>query len=278
LEDRSGLTAESSFARVRRATRSLLFFLVYGLYLVFFFGLVQRLLIWPLAFLLPTRRLAIVGAWFRLLANSTLALARTVGGVRLVMEGAVAPGSCVVVMNHQSLLDIPIAYSLVTRPYPLIPTRALYARGIPGVSLLLRLGGHPLVRQTHASRRRDVIAIARAAEQVAEGKLSILIFPEGHRTRDGQIGPFMKAGLRSILARANRPVYAMVVDGLWAARTTAEALLRFSGMRGQVKVLGPFPPPAPAAADAFADELRERMARALVEMREEAKTRAGTAA
>ena len=60
-----------------------------------------------------------------------------------------------------------------------------------------------------------------AADQVARGELSTLIFPEGHRTRDGEIGPFMRAGLRAILLRAQRPVYLIVVDGLWRARTTA---------------------------------------------------------
>ena len=253
--------------RLPRALRSVAFLVVYALYLVFFFGLVQRLLIWPLTLLFRKRRTAIVGAWFELLANTTLGLARGLGGVRLEILGSVPPGSSVAVMNHQSLLDIPIIYSLVTRPYPLIPTRARYKWGIPGVSLLLRLARHPFVRQTSESRRRDVVAIARAAEQVAAGELSILIFPEGHRSRDGEIGPFMKAGLRTILTRAKRPVWALVVDGFWGSRTTLDSLFNFAGMNGRLRVLGPFPAPAAAGLDAFLEELRRQMVLALREMR-----------
>jgi len=250
-----------------RAARSVLFFLVYGLWVALFFGPVQRLVIWPLTRLFPGKHNPIMGAWFRLLANSTLGQARVIGGVRIKVEGAVPPGSAVFVVNHQSLLDIPLVYSRVGPPYPLIPTRALYARGIPGISLLIRLGRLPLVHQTRESRRQDVVAIAHAAEAVARGESSILIFPEGHRTRDGQIGPFMRAGLRAILARARRPVYLLVIDGLWRARTTADSLLHFAGMRGALHVLGPFDPPAEEALDAFVDDLRQRMCAELDVMR-----------
>lgn len=243
----------------RRAARSLLFFGVYGLYTVSFFGLVQRLVIWPLVVLLKHRRTAIMGAWFNHLARSTLFQARWLAGVRVDVRGAVPPGSFVVIMNHQSLIDIPIAYSLVGPPQPVIPTRRLYARGIPGISLLIRLGRLPLVGQTTRSRRQDVLAIARAADAVARGELSMVIFPEGHRTRDGEIGPFMSAGLRSILARAQRPVYLLVVDGFSRARTTTEALLNFADISATVRVAGPFPPPKEAEIDGFIGELRERM-------------------
>ncbi len=249
-----------------RAARGLAFFVVYVLFLVVS-GLVQRVVVWPLTVLFPGRRTAVVGAWFRLMANSSIAIARVVAGVRLDVQGKVPPGSYVAVMNHQSLLDIPIAYTQVGPPHPVIPTRALYAWGIPLISLLIRLGRLPLVRQTKESRRRDVEAIAHAADEVARGALSVLIFPEGHRSRDGEIGPFMRSGLRAILARAQRPVYLLVVDGFWRSRTTAHSLLHFAGSRGVVRIEGPLPPPREEDLDAFVLELRERMCALLDEMR-----------
>jgi 1-acyl-sn-glycerol-3-phosphate acyltransferase len=250
-----------------RAARGVLFLLVYAVYLIFFFGLPQRFLVWPLAVLLPRHRVRIVGFWFRKTARSTLGLARLVAGVRVKVEGSVPPGSFVFVMNHQSLLDIPICHAQMKDPYPVIPTRALYARGVPGISPLIRLGRFPLVYQTKASRRQDLLAIARAAEAVARGELSLLIYPEGHRSRDGEIGPFMRAGLRSILQKARRPVYLLVVDGFWRARTTKDTLCHFAGTRGVLRILGPFPPPAEDALDAYVDELRERMVRELHALR-----------
>jgi 1-acyl-sn-glycerol-3-phosphate acyltransferase len=241
-----------------RAARSLFFLAVYFLYLVAT-GTFQRFVIWPLTAIAKARRNAIVGGWFRFMANSTIGLARVVAGVKLDVRARVPPGSCVAVMNHQSLLDIPIAYSQVGPPYPLIPTRASYARGIPLVSLLVRLGRLPLIQQKKETRRQDILAIAAGIESVLKGELSMLIFPEGHRTRDGEIGPFMKAGLRSILTRAQRPVFLVVVDGLWRARSTAESLFHFAGQRGVVTVSGPFPAPQEEEVDAFIDELHARM-------------------
>jgi 1-acyl-sn-glycerol-3-phosphate acyltransferase len=255
-------------ARGLRALQSLLFFAVYALFLIFFFGLVQRVVVWPIVLLLPARRNDVVGAWFRLLAHSTLALARVIADVRLEVSGSVPAGSCVAVMNHQSLLDIPIAYSLVSRPYPVIPTRRLYFRGIPGVSPLLRLARAPVVDQTREAARSDVKSIAAAVEEVAAGRLSLLIFPEGHRTDDGEVSPFMTGGLRVILGRAGRPVYLIVVDGLWHARTTAEALFNFAGTRAKVVVAGPLDPPEKGAADAFIAGLESRMRAMLAAIRD----------
>jgi 1-acyl-sn-glycerol-3-phosphate acyltransferase len=111
------------------------------------------------------------------------------------------------------------------------------------------------------------VAIARAAEAVARGEQSLLIYPEGHRTRDGEIGPFMRAGLRSILQRAQRPVYLLVVDGYWRARTTQDTLFHFAGTRGVLRILGPFPPPEEKDLDAYIAELRERMVQELHALR-----------
>jgi 1-acyl-sn-glycerol-3-phosphate acyltransferase len=263
----TSLNDTSLFRRVLRTARSFLFFGVYAVFLVFFFGLGQRVIIWPLTVLWPARRNDIVGWWFRLLANATIGLARVFGDVHVERSGSLVPGSSVVLMNHQSLLDIPIAYSMVCRPHPVIPTRKLYARGIPGVSPLLRLARAPFVTQTRASARQDLKAIAAAAEEVAAGRLSLLIFPEGHRTHDGQISPFMTAGLKVILARARRPVYLIVVDGLWHARTTGEALFTFAGSRAKVKVVGPIEPPEKDQIDAFIAEMERLMVSTLAEMR-----------
>jgi 1-acyl-sn-glycerol-3-phosphate acyltransferase len=250
-----------------RAARSCFFFFVYFLYLVFFFELVERLFLVPYIAVFPKQRVPVVSVWFRVLAHSTLALTRILAGVRLRVEGRLPPGALVLVMNHQSLLDIPIAYSVANRPYAVIPTRKSYARGIPGVSLLLRMGRHPLVEQTDESRRRDLLSIVRAAEAVSRGETSLLIFPEGHRTRDGSIGPFMGAGLRTVLKRADKPVHLLVVDGYWRSRNTAESLLNFAGMDGVLRIVGPLRPESGEDEGAFADRLRARMCAELDDLR-----------
>ncbi|HKC12983.1 MAG TPA: lysophospholipid acyltransferase family protein [Vicinamibacteria bacterium] len=261
-----------------RALRSGAFLAVYLVHMLLTFGAVQRFVVWPLALLWPARRRDIVGWWFRFQAHLTLAMARVLANVRVTTQGAIEPGSCVVVMNHQSVLDIPIAYALVRRPYPLIPTRARYRYGMPAVSPLIRLGRLPLVRQEPGSARGDVKSMQAAAERVARGEHSLLIFAEGHRTRDGEIGPFMRTGLKVVLARAHRPVYCVVEDGLWHVRTFADVCLRFADSSAEVVVLGPFEPPAAAEIEAFIESLRERMVTTLREMRARRQGREGTAA
>ncbi len=242
-------------------------------------GLGQRLLLWPMIALFPRRRQSLVRGWLRVHARATLGMARVLAGVRVRVAGAVGAESCVVVMNHQSVLDIPIGLSLVPGPAPLIPTRDRYRRGIPGVSPLARLARFPFVAQGRALTREELRALLAAAEAVAAGERSLLIFPEGHRTRDGRIGPFMRSGLRLVLKRARRPVYCVVADGVTHARTVADALTRFAGTRVRAVVLGPFPPPAggDAAIDAFIDLLHARMTAALAELRGEPAPAPGSA-
>lgn len=177
-------------------------------------------------------------------------------------------------MNHQSILDIPLALSLVHTPLTLIPYRERYHRFIPGVSPLLRATGMPRVTQGagrggRGSAARDLKEIEGAADRTARGECSMVIFPEGHRTRTGEIGPFMRRGLTTILRRAKRPVYCLVVDGLWQARTAAEAARTVAGASVNVAVLGPIEPPEDDQIDQFIASLRERMSAALHQMRAE---------
>jgi 1-acyl-sn-glycerol-3-phosphate acyltransferase len=256
------------------AVRSLAFIVLFCLYLLLVMELGQRLVIWPLITILPKRRLAISRAWLRLHARVTFALARSIAGVRLTIEGSLPAEPIVVVMNHQSLLDIPLGVLLVRGPYPLIPTRDRYGRRIPGISGLVRLSRFPLVSQGKTATRNELRALRDAAHQVASGDNSLLIYPEGHRTRQGAITDFMKAGLSLILSRANRPVYCIVADGMWHARVFSDVALRFAGTRISARVIGPFDPPSRDEMDDFIDNLRREMIEALADMRRSTAERA----
>ena len=192
-------------------------------------------------------------------------MARVIANVRLSITGDIPPESCIVVMNHQSVLDIPIGLSLVPGPYPLIPTRDRYQWGIPGISPLGRLARFPFLSQKRVLSR---------AEQVARGEQSLLIFPEGHRSRDGGLGRFMRNGLRIVLSRAERPVYCVAVRGMVNARTFADGLANFADLDVRLKISAPIAPPPPGSddseLDAFIESLRERMLGMLIELDGEA--------
>jgi 1-acyl-sn-glycerol-3-phosphate acyltransferase len=256
----------SRVTRVTRAVRSLIFLLVFSLHLLIIIAAGQRLVILPLLRLFPRRALRIKRAWLRLHAIVTTTLARTLGGMRLQVRGAIPRESVVVLMNHQSVMDIPVGVLLVPGPYPIIPTRDRYSRGVPGIATLVKLLRYPIVTQKRENLRAELPAIAEAADATARGDNSMLVFPEGHRTRDGDIGPFMRAGVRLVLERARRPVYCIVTDGLWHARTTFDAATGFAGSTCRVQILGPFDPPA-SDIDAYIDFLRDQMVVALQELR-----------
>jgi 1-acyl-sn-glycerol-3-phosphate acyltransferase len=185
------------------------------------------------------------------------------------VHGEIAPASCIVVMNHQSLLDVPLAVSLIRGPYPLIPTRASYRRGIPGISTLARLARHPFVTQGRNASRTEIDALRAAIDEAAGGTRSFLIYPEGHRSRDGRILPFMSTGLRELLGRAgNLPLYVLVADGLWPVRTFSDIALRLAGTSVRAVVLGPYTIPIDQKKHReFADEIREHMIEGLARIR-----------
>ena len=100
---------------------------------------------------------------------------------------------------------------------------------------------------------------------MARGEQSFLIYPEGHRSRNGQILPFMAAGLRLVLERARqRPVYVVVVDGMSHLRTSKDTALHIAGTHGRVAILGPYTiPPGKSELGKFIETLRIRMIEAL---------------
>ena len=195
------------FSRAVHAARSLAFILLCALHLVLIVEPLNWLVIAPVVTLFPSRRSQVIRIWLRIHAGFALWLAGAVAGVRRETSGGLPAESCVVVMNHQSLFDIPLAVMLLPGPYPLIPCRASYSRGIPGISFIIRWMRCPLLFQGRSASRAEVLGLRNAAEEVARGDHSMVIYPEGHRSRDGQILPFMRVGLRLVLGTARgRPV------------------------------------------------------------------------
>jgi|SRR5262245_10271894 len=252
-----------------RAAQSLLFAVIYSIYLVAVMLPVQGLVIRPLCALNPLRRRAILRWWFRVQADWVLGLARWPGGLRLDSPQPLPAIPLVLVMNHQSLLDIPAGVALLRGPYPVIPIRERYTRRFPGISGLARLAEFPSLKQGERATRAEHAAMMAAAEAVERGERTMLIYPEGHRSKDGELQTFMARGLKLVFRYApTRPVYLAVIDGAWRLRSFADIAFRLAGQRVRIQVLGPYAvPPERAEHDAFIDSLRADMAQALARLR-----------
>ncbi len=255
----SAAPASSAVARLRGllALTCVLVFMVAG-------ALWQRLFVWPLAYALPGRRRALVSSYMRGMSAVIFALFE-LGGARFERRGRVPTGEpCLLLMNHQSLLDITTVV-LMCAPYvPVFVTRRRYAWGVPAVSPCLRLLGCPLIDPKRDARG----AAATIAAAFAREPHGLVIFPEGHRTRDGSIGAFKASGTEAALRLRRTPVYLVVTDGFWRARRLADFVFHAADLQGRTEVLGPFEPPTEdGGLPAFIQGLRATMVARLEELR-----------
>jgi len=105
--------------------------------------------------------------------------------------------SLVFVSNHQSTYDIPPLIWFLRPHFPKFIAKKELGKGLPSISYHLRKGGNVLID------RKDSVgslkAIKEFCENVRANGWSIVIFPEGTRTRNGQPKPFHRGGLKIIL-------------------------------------------------------------------------------
>lgn len=220
----------------------------------------------PLVWLQPERRRFHVSWFMKMMSWGILASFR-LGGARFERAGRIptGDGGSLVIMNHQSQLDIPTA-TLMGDPFvPTFVPRALYARGIPLISPSIHLLDCPVV-----DPRRDPKAAVEALRACAKRERhGLLIYPEGHRSTDGELRPFRAAGLRAILETRRMPVYLVVTDGFWAGRRFSDFLANVPRLRGRTEVLGPFEAPERAEEiDAAVECWRQTMLEHLAAMRQ----------
>ena len=119
-----------------------------------------------------------------------------------------------IVSNHQSMFDIVLIGGLLFTNYPKYVAKRELGRWIPSISLNLRWGGNALIDRN--DRDQAVRAIADMAATAQGRNVSVVIFPEGTRSRDGALKEFRKGGMEAMLRAADRlPVIPTTVDGAW---------------------------------------------------------------
>jgi 1-acyl-sn-glycerol-3-phosphate acyltransferase len=222
----------------------------------------ERLVVWPAMRLRP-RQADLVIAWYmKGMSNGIFGIVRAAGGRARRRGTFPSTEPSYVVMNHQSLLDIPTAV-LMAEPYiPRFIARARYGSWVPSVSLCMRLLGCPLIEPEN--RKASLRALREAARAQPHG---IVVFPEGHRTRDGEIQAFHTAGLEIMLRERPLPIYVLVTDGFWKGRRFVDFLFNIDRIDGVTEVLGPFPPPADGEYGTFLEGIRREMIERLRRLR-----------
>jgi 1-acyl-sn-glycerol-3-phosphate acyltransferase len=117
-------------------------------------------------------------------------------------------------VNHSSNIEPPVVFEALS---PLFPNlRVLYKAELRKLPILVRAfdlaGFVPLER---GNRDQSLPAIERAAAALREGA-SFMIYPEGTRSRTGELLPFKKGGFIMAI-KAGAPVVPVAIDGARAA-------------------------------------------------------------
>lgn len=104
------------------------------------------------------------------------------------LENVPQSPKCIFMANHVSNLDPPVLLPLIPSRTAVLIKRELMK--IPVIGIAMRMGGFvPVDRNRKRESARE--SIRKAAEVLASG-VNMTIFPEGTRSRTGQLGPFKK--------------------------------------------------------------------------------------
>ena len=142
----------------------------------------------------------------RLWAKSIVLVSR----VKVSVQGLehIDPGTTYVYMaNHQSMFDILALLGYLPVQFRWLAKMELFHIPLFGYSMA-RAGYIGIDR---SNRKAAYKSLQEAAQRIAQG-VSVVVFPEGTRSPDGQIKPF-KAGGFYLAIRSGRPIVPIVICG-----------------------------------------------------------------
>ena len=176
--------------------------------------------------------------------------------------------ACVLVSNHQSLVDILVLFRLGTH-FKWVSKIENFR--VPLIGWNMSMNRYiKLVR----GKRESVLQMMRDCEATLAGGSSVMIFPEGTRSPDGRMRAF-KTGAFELAKRTRSPIVPIVLDGTSRALPKRGYLLQGKHPIS-VRILEPI---APASfASLSVEELTERVrSRIAAELPSEAQPIARTA-
>ena len=127
--------------------------------------------------------------WSRMIARTAGVRVR-VHGAENIRDGA----SYVFLSTHQSYMDIPVMLGHLPAQLRIAAKREVFR--IPFLGWHMHRGGHIPINR--GSTSEAVETLRRAAQEIREG-VSVFLYPEGTRTRDGSLQPFKKGGFKFAL-------------------------------------------------------------------------------
>ena len=131
-------------------------------------------------------------------------------GVRVSLESVVEldrSASYIFAANHQSQFDIFTLQGYLAHDFRWLAKKELFS--IPVFGTAMHHAGYISVDRSHG--RKAVQSLNEAAQRIASGT-SVIIFPEGTRSPDGQLQPF-KSGVMVLAIRSGVPIVPVAISG-----------------------------------------------------------------
>ncbi len=192
--------------------------------------------------------------WYRFWRRMLQLVAVLVYRVRYTgRENIPATGGVLVVSNHQSHFDPPLVGIGCWRRMNYVARESLFSFR-PFGWYLKSVGAIPIDRDG-----LGLSGIKESLKLLKKGEM-VLIFPEGTRTRDGEVGPF-RPGFTTLAARSNAAILPVAIEGAFQVWPKSK---KFPGL-GKIRVH--FGVPIPHAEIAGRDE-RELLAEVQRRVRE----------
>ena len=110
--------------------------------------------------------------------------------------------------NHSSSLDIPLMLGFI--PFWIVPISKIELKWIPFLGWAMQMAGHVFVDRS--KHENAMLSIKNIKNSLLKRPRSILLFPEGFRTKDGQVNQFKSGGL-SLGIEAKLPIAPVAIIG-----------------------------------------------------------------
>jgi 1-acyl-sn-glycerol-3-phosphate acyltransferase len=134
-----------------------------------------------------------------------------VSGVKMRVVGLenIDPGSAYVfVANHRSFMDVPVLLAYLPLQFRFLAKKGLFL--IPFLGTHLRRAGHLAVVKDNP--RASLKSMTDAARILRQPGMSVMLFPEGGRSKDGELQNFIE-GAAYIAVKAGVPVIPIAMMG-----------------------------------------------------------------